>query len=213
MINEWPEEVQTTRVEGKFASFYGVVYKTFSRQVHVIEPFAIPDDWERWRSIDWGFNNPFVCMWLARDRDNRFYVYNEHYRPQMTLGQQAEAVKRISGDERYLCTYADHDAQDRAEFAKLGIQTRGARKEIRGGIEAVQRCLKIQGDGKPRLFFFNTCRHAIREHSAYHYPEGTDLRDPKDEPVKKDDHTCDAVRYLIYGVEGPRAGVIIPRVA
>jgi len=213
MINEWPEEVQTTRVEGKFASFYGVVYKTFSRQVHVIEPFAIPDDWERWRSIDWGFNNPFVCMWIARDRDNRFYVYNEHYRPQMTLGQQAEAVKRISGDERYLCTYADHDAQDRAEFAKLGIQTRGARKEIRGGIEAVQRCLKIQGDGKPRLFFFNTCRHAIREHSAYHYPEGTDLRDPKDEPVKKDDHTCDAVRYLIYGVEGPRAGVIIPRVA
>ena len=201
LIAEWPEEVQETRIKGRFASFMGAVYKTFSKQTHVIPRFHIPSQWERYRGIDFGFNNPFVCVWLARDGDNRWYVYDEHYRAQSTLATHASRIKAIGGADIYAATYADHDAQDRAELWEYGIQTTPAKKAVRNGIEAVQRALKVQGNGKPRLYIFDHCVNVIRELAAYHYPEGTDLRDPNDEPAKKDDHTVDAVRYVIYSTE------------
>lgn len=202
MIAEWPEEVQETRIKGHFAAFLGAVYKLFNRDTHVVRPFEIPADWPRWRSIDWGFNNPFCCLWLAQDPDRRWYVYHEHYQARETLAYHAERIKQISGRERYRATWADHDAQDRYEFENLGIKTTPARKDVHLGIEAVQTTLKVQGDGRPRLFIFETCKHTIQETTGYRWAEGTETRDAKDEPLKVNDHACDALRYAIFGVEG-----------
>ena len=202
MIQQWPVEIQETRIKGYFAAFAGAVYKTFSRKTHVIEPFDIPKDWPRYRAIDWGFNNPFVCLWLARDKDRRWYVYAEHYQARESLAYHAERIKRISGKERYRTTWADHDAQDRFEFEKLGITTLPAKKDIHLGIEAVQTALKVQGDGKPRLFIFKNCTHTIKEMTGYKWAEGTETKDAKDRPLEVNDHACDCVRYAIYGTEG-----------
>jgi len=201
-ISQWPEEVRETRIKGHFAAFQGAVYKLFSRDTHVIKPFDIPTDWDLYRAIDWGFNNPFVCLWLARDPDRRWYVYAEHYKAQETLAYHAERIKQVSGSDRYRITWADHDAQDRYEFEKLDIRTTPAKKDIHLGIEAVQACLKIQGDGRSRLFIFKTCPNTIREMTGYKWAEGSETRDPKDEPLKINDHCPDCVRYAIYGAEG-----------
>ena len=202
LIAQWPVEVQETRIKGHFAAFLGAVYKTFNRQIHTCEPFKIPDDWTRYRVIDWGFNNPFCCLWMARDKDKRWYVYNEHYEAQQTLARHAGEIKRISGKERYRCTWADHDAQDRHEFKQLGLPTIPAKKDIHLGIEAVQAALKVQGDGKPRLTIFKDCKHTIKEIGGYKWAEGSEIKDAKDEPLQLNDHTCDCVRYGIYGIEG-----------
>ncbi|UCE38602.1 MAG: hypothetical protein JSW00_05065, partial [Thermoplasmata archaeon] len=202
MISQWPIEVQETRIKGYFAAFAGAVYKTFSRKTHVIEPFEIPKDWPRYRAIDWGFNNPFVCLWLARDPDRRWYVYAEHYQARETLAHHAERIKQISGNEKYRTTWADWDAQDRFEFEKLGIPTIPAKKDIHLGIEAVQTALKVQDDGKPRLFIFKNCTHTIKEMTGLKWSEGTESKDAKDKPLEVNDHTCDCVRYAIYGIEG-----------
>jgi len=202
MIAQWPVEVQETRIKGHFAAFIGAVYKTFKRSTHVIEPFEIPSDWLRYRAIDWGFNNPFACLWLARDKDKRWYVYNEYYQARETLAHHAERIKQISGKEKYRITWADHDAQDRFEFENMGIKTFAAKKDIHLGIEAVQAALKVQGDGKPRLFILKNCRNTIREITGYKWAEGTDTKDAKDVPLEVNDHTLDCLRYAIYGVEG-----------
>jgi len=202
MIAQWPEEVQETRIKGYFAAFAGAVYKTFKRSTHVIAPFKIPDDWLRYRVIDWGFNNPFVCLWMARDNDRRWYVYREHYQARETLAYHAEKVKQISGKEHYRATWADHDAQDRFEFRNLGISTQPAKKDVHLGIEAVQAALKVQGDGRPRLYIFDTCKNTAKEMGGYKWAEGTEIKDAKDEPFKVNDHCPDCVRYAIYGVEG-----------
>ena len=207
MINEWPEEVQATRVEGRFASFYGAVYKTFDRAVHVVEPFDVPHDWYHFRSIDFGFNNPFVCLWGARNNDNQWFIYAEHYRPQELIKWHAEQITHKTNGAVIRATYADHDAQGRAELRQHGIRTRAARKEVNDGIEKVQQALKVQANGQPRLFIFKTCENLTREMSSYRYPEGTDTRDPKDEPMKLNDHTCDALRYMIYTTERKGVGV------
>jgi phage terminase large subunit len=202
MIDEWPLEVQETRIKGHFAAFLGAVYKTFNRRTHVIEPFKIPKTWTKYRVIDWGFNNPFACLWMARDKDRNWYVYREHYAAQQTLAFHAQQIKQQSKQESYRCTWADHDAQDRFEFQQLGINTFPAKKDIHLGIEAVQTALKVQGNGKPRLFIFNTCKNSIREMGGYKWAEGSEKKDAKDEPLQLNDHTCDCIRYAIYAVEG-----------
>jgi hypothetical protein len=202
LIAQWPPEIQETRIGGHFAAFLGAVYKTFNRDVHVCKPFDIPTDWPRWRALDWGFNNPFTCLWLTRDPDKRWYVYAEHYQARESLGYHAERIKQISGQQKFVCTWADHDAQDRYEFEKLGIPTTAARKDVRLGIETVQATLKMQKDGRPRLYIFSTCTNTIREMQGYHWAEGTEGKDAKDEPAKVDDHTVDTLRYCLFGVEG-----------
>jgi len=201
LIAQWPAEIQEVRIRGHFAAFAGAVYKTFNRAVHVIEPFEIPQDWLRYRAIDWGFNNPFACLWLARDPDRRWYVYAEFYQARETLAYHAGRIKRISGKEKYRVTWADHDAQERHEFKTLGIATVPAKKDVHLGIEAVQAALKVQGDGKPRLFIFKTCRNTVKEMTGYKWAEGTEGREARDEPLQVNDHTCDCLRYAIYGVE------------
>jgi hypothetical protein len=203
LMAQWAEEIRETRVKGYFAAFMGAVFTTFSRDVHVCKPFPIPDDWPRWRSIDFGFNNPFACLWLALDPDNRWYVYHEHYKGKASLAFHAERIKGISGREKYRATWADHDAQDRFELEQHEIKTVAARKDIRLGIEVVQTVLKVQGDGRPRLYIFSTCKHTIEEMTGYKWAEGTEAKDAKDEPLKVNDHTVDALRYAIFGVEGP----------
>jgi hypothetical protein len=163
MIAQWPEEVQETRIKGHFAAFLGAVYKSFNRKIHVIKPFDIPKSWVRYRVIDWGFNNPFACLWLARNKDRQWFVYREHYEAQRSLEYHTSIINKYK--EGYRCTWADHDSQDRYEFKKLGIPT-------------------------------------IREISGYKWAEGTEKKDAKDEPMPVNDHTCDCVRYAIYGVEG-----------
>jgi hypothetical protein len=203
LIAEWPEEVQETRIRGHFAAFLGTVYKSFRRDIHVVAPFELPADAEHFRGIDFGFNNPFVCLWLARyGPDRLWHVYAEHYRERESLAWHAERIHRISGDRRYVATWADHDAQDVHELRTLGIDTLPAKKDVRLGIELVQSKLKVQANGRPSLTISAACPNTIREMIAMRWKEGTETRDPRDEPEKQNDHCPDALRYVLYSVEG-----------
>jgi len=205
LIAEWPKEVQATRVKGLFASFYGAVYKTFNRSIHTIKPFEIPDEWPRWRGFDFGFTNPFACLWMAKDKDDNWYVYREYYKAKTVIGEHIEYVIKHSAGENYQCSWADpENAENRKAMKDAGIVTRPARKNISQGIEIVQSKLKVKEDGKPSLFIFNTCRNTCREMAAYHYPKGTVSTNPKDVPLAKNDHTCDTLRYVLYSTDRPR---------
>lgn len=205
LISEWPEEVQATRIEGLFASYYGAVYRAFSRKAHVIKPFKIPSDWTLYRGIDFGFTNPFVVLWMARDKDENWYVYREYYRAKTGIQEHIANIKARSVGERYLATYADpENAEDRAELRKAGIPTVIARKDVARGIELVQSKLKTKTNGKPSLHIFSNCSNTCREMAMYKYPQGSSVKNPADVPLAKDDHTPDALRYILFTVLRPR---------
>jgi hypothetical protein len=206
LIDEWPEEVQATRIEGRFASYYGAVFKSFDRKIHVIDPFKIPAEWELYRGIDFGFTNPFACIWLARDGDRNWYVFREYYRAKTGIQDHIINIKARSRREKYIATYADpENAGDRAELRRAGIPTKVGRNDVARGIEMVQSKLKVKANEKPSLYIFRTCRNVCREMAAYRYPKGTASRNPADVPLAKDDHSISAIRYAIYTVERPRA--------
>jgi hypothetical protein len=87
----------------------------------------------------------------------------------------------------------------------------GGRNAVQEGIECVRRLLKtVPATRKPRLFIHRKCRNLIREMGTYHYPECTtenvNSRDPAFEPVPRDDHAVDALRYLLFSEESYGGG-------
>lgn len=101
---------------GRWVAAEGAVYK-FDRAVHLID--RMPEGWHLWRkyrAIDFGFNNPFVCLWAAVDRDGRIYIYRQHYMTGLTVDQHAEIIKRA---ERWYKNKDDYTAEA-AEAMRLG---------------------------------------------------------------------------------------------
>jgi hypothetical protein len=52
-------------LEGDWNVITGAYFPEFSTNKHVLEPFAIPDHWLRFRSGDWGTASPFCFLWHA----------------------------------------------------------------------------------------------------------------------------------------------------
>jgi phage terminase large subunit-like protein len=203
-IAETPEDFRDVRIQGKFAGFFGAVYKMWRRDVHVVPPYpgnTPPDTGIVVRSIDFGWNNPLVCLWMHRDADECWTVYDEHYKARELLQYHArEILSRPIPRQGIVRTWADPEAaQDRQELAKLGIGTATAKKDLMPGIEEVQRLLTVPANGQPRLRVTANCKNTIREMASYQWESNTtERRDSADAPRKKDDHAPDCVRYAVY---------------
>lgn len=186
---------------GRWCMAEGIVYEGWGPGVHVIEPFDPPADWPRFAALDLGFDNPFVGLWGAADHDGRLYVYDEHYQAGWLLGQHAEAIK-LRGEVEWIVR--DHDAQEGAELEERGVHTVPAQKDVLLGIQKVASRLTVQPDGKPRLFVTRNCENLIREVARYRWREGA----KKEEPLKQDDHSVDALRYMVMELEYPQIPMI-----
>jgi PBSX family phage terminase large subunit len=200
---------------GKWVQAEGVVYDEWDRQIHIVDPFPIPPSWRRIRAIDFGYSNPFVCLWIAVDDDRRMYVYRELYHTKRTVKVHAKQINELSEGESYEFSVADHDAEDRATLRENGIATIAARKEVNPGIEGVQERLKDAGDGRARLYVFRNCLverdpalndakkpcSILEEFDSYSWPKAPDGKASKEAPEKLNDHALDALRYAAMAVD------------
>ncbi len=191
------------------------MYDGFDESIHLIDPFPIPEDWRVIRAVDFGYTNPFVCQWWAIDHDGRMYLYREIYMTRRTVRVHAGQI-HDNTDRTIEATVTDHDAEDRATLEENRIYTDMADKRVMPGIQAVQERLKVQGDGKPRLFVMRGALverdwrledekrpiSTLEEFSAYVWNDKV----TKDEPTKVDDHGMDAMRYAVMYLDGQWAG-------
>lgn len=195
---------------GKWVQSEGAVYERWDRATHLVDRFEIPAEWRRFRVVDFGFTNAFVCQWWALDPDGRMFLYREIYRTGRTVRAHAVRIKELSGGEGCEATVADHDAEDRATLLEGGIRTRPAYKPVKRGISAVEERLGPAGDGRPRLFVLRDSRvdgadhgmeeakkptSTVEEFDGYVWAKAADGRPAKEEPEKLNDHGMDCVRY------------------
>ncbi len=158
--------------KGLWVASEGVIYANWDPALHVVKRFAIPDSWPRFWSIDFGFTNPFVCQWWAKDPDGRLFMYREIYMSERIVEDHCESIAKIiydnprkppgeawtgrlkKGEVKPVGILADHDAEDRATFRKhMGMVTRPADKRVGVGIQMVDKRMQRAGDGRPRVFF------------------------------------------------------------
>jgi PBSX family phage terminase large subunit len=203
---------------GQWAAAEGTVYEdSWDRARNVIDRYHIPAEWPRYLAIDFGFTNPFVCLWAAVDPDGRLVIYRQIYKTKMLVEDHAADIKRYSrwgengGDPLPRELICDHDAEGRATLERhLGLRTIPAHKSVLDGIQAVATRFRNAGDGKPRIQIMRDCLvERDRELAASKMP--TCLEDEpdvyvwnlgpngirsKEEPVKEYDHGLDSLRYL-----------------
>jgi phage terminase large subunit len=203
--------VQRRRMlDGQWCEAEGAVYEEFDEDIHVWRgPLpAGHESWRKVRGIDFGYTNPFVCLWGLVDPDGCLWIVRERYVRQVIVQEHAAAIKLVPG--AYLWTVADHDAEDRATLHAAGIPTCAAKKDIDFGLKAVRARLKVQPNGKPRLMVHESCREVIGEFYDYTWEPGKDTRNAKEVPQKVRDHAMDTIRYIVMRLDhGGGSSVLI----
>jgi len=221
-------------VLGRWVGLEGLVYPHFDPLVHVIDAFPIPHSWTRYRAIDFGYQNPFVCLWAAVARaenpahlpEGSIIIYRELYHARQKITDLADRVADLSAEERYAATFADHDAGDRAVLAARGIDTQPAVKDVTLGIQRVADYLGNPPEVAPRLYFFSDAlvhrdqglvldpltgekrfapTSTTEEFQFYRWAQPSEARNAREEPIKIHDHGMDALRYLLYTMDRPAA--------
>lgn len=199
------DELESRRY-GKFVGNGGMVYSEFDENIHVIDPFPVPVEWQDLVSIDPGLNNPLSAHWYAVDWDGNVYVVAEHFAQGKDVGYHADCIKRISNELGWhrarngnIDALIDSAANQTTLagmksvtelFYENGINANPkVNKDLFSGINRVKSYLK-NGDGVARLFIFRNCTNLIQEIKTYWWGTG-------DRPQKKDDHCLDELRYYI----------------
>lgn len=209
-----PEEMLLTRLIGARASYEGSVYQGFNSKIHVAgeEAFEFPLGAHHRRSIDWGFGieNAFVCLWGYKIGSGIWFIYDEYYSTDQskTILDHLESIgerHEWPRDSFHGTTWADPSDPGSIRLAQAaGFPVTPARNAVHEGIDYVRYLLKtIPGIGKPRLIIHGkNCPNLVRQMKTYRYQRGpttgNNPRDGKPEPLKKDDHAVDALRYMVF---------------
>ena len=199
------EEIESRRY-GKFVQNGGMVYGEFDENENVIEPFNIPPDWQDMISIDPGLHNPLSAHFYAVDFDGNVYVVAEHYASGLSVEQHAQKIFEIAkrlgwktDGKGNLCALIDSAANQRTLASEKNVVelfyenhilcNPKVNKDLLSGISVVKSYLR-NAQGQRRLFIFKNCTNLIRELKSYWWSDG-------DNPIKKDDHCLDEMRYYL----------------
>jgi len=181
----------------------GAIFDFFDRSVHVVKrPPAAAEYWIA--AIDYGTNNPFCCLLMGVSTGRytglgkRIWVEKEYYYDPKVHGRQkvnsefANDVYNFLEPYAIKCIYIDPSAASmQLELQRKGMHVVHADNDVENGIQDMTTEMK-----KGNLYICAECTNTIREIESY-------VWDPKaaaqgyDEPMKKDDHSVDALRYAI----------------
>ena len=188
-------------------SLDNVVFGDFDCGIHV-SGIDYDANLPLYRAIDFGFVNPFVCLWIQVDAGGEVRVIDEYVRRRATIDVHAEAIKDRTpcAEERVAATFCDPAGAARGdvtgtsavkELAGAGIYLRYRRSGILEGVELVRQALRA-GDGASRFVVNPRCVRLIEALQCYHYPDANKARRTSELPDKDGlyDHPIDALRYF-----------------
>jgi hypothetical protein len=197
----------------KRPSLERVVFDEFEPDVN-IKPVDFNPNRPLYRAIDFGFVNPFVCLWIQVDSDGVIYVIDEYYRSRATIDAHGEEIKKRTPvpEEKVAATFCDPAGNSLDDITgssavrqlkQLGIRVKSRRSGIIEGIELIRRQIR-SGDGKSRLVVSPRCPRLIEALQCYHYPDNQG--ELFNELPLKDgvyDHPIDALRYFFVNYARP----------
>jgi phage terminase large subunit-like protein len=192
-------------------------HELVTKEGEALYPWPIPDHWGRWGAIDFGYSHPTAVVVGAKDPvHGRLIISMVPYATSVRSSVWGEVLNEILPSLRSPMA-ADHARMEREELRAKGVDTVPADKEVVLGLEAVGRWMKVQADGFPRILLVvqedsppyhptigrYDAEFLARELEMYRYPESKSrlVNDGADLPLKKDDHACDALRYLIMQLD------------
>jgi len=194
---------------GQWSLAEGAVFDFFDKKVYVCDrPPVAAEYWIA--GIDYGASNPFACVLIGvstgkyTQTGKKLWVEKEYYwNPKVT--ERTKTNSEFANDivnflEPYSvkALYIDPSAASfKEELRRRGLHTVDANNEVLDGINILTSEMK-----KGNLFVCKDAKNLIREIETYSW----DPRKAKiglDEPIKRDDHAIDALRYCIASHKVP----------
>lgn len=197
---------------GEWVQAEGAVYDMWDPERHVVDimPRII-----RWygAGIDYGTTNPFAAVLLGLGADSRLYLTHE-YRYDSRLARRGKTNPEYSEDVRRWLDTADRPTEQArgihpewlyvdpsATAFSLQLYRDGmsnvanANNEVIPGIQTVAGLL-----GRGQLAIHSSCKGLIDEIGGYSWDDDAAAKG-EDKPIKADDHSLDAVRYVVHSTE------------
>lgn len=91
-LMKMPESWRKRFIEGSFDVFSGQIFPEFDPEVHTLNPFPIPEWWDGFEGIDWGYRNPTSVLWLKMDTMGNAFVVDEHLEAQRLASYHAGKI-------------------------------------------------------------------------------------------------------------------------
>jgi hypothetical protein len=198
--------------DGDWNTFAGQVFTEFDYHTHVVDPFTIPEHWQRWRAMDHGNNNS--VGWFAQDpASERIYMYREYREKEYKeVGVKARNIKQFEAGETVAYGLADPSIWAAGQgshatgksiaqlYSDNGVNWQPANNDRMAGLEVVHDKLAIKKDGKPGIQFFSTCASTITTIPDLPY----DKFKVDDVDTEADDHDYDMLRYALMAFAKPQ---------
>lgn len=220
LANDLTVESFKQEIGADFTEFVGRVFKEFDEEIHVGNLDYHPG-WQTWAGVDYGFTNPNVWLLIQIGPWGEINVLDELYEEGLTAEEFAEEITR-----RGLCPagvrgfYPDpaSPGDTRILEKKLRVRAKGGTGgEIKERLDAIRMALKTQRIDmfagvlpggtdvwRPQLMINRKCTKTIYEFNEYRYPEKKDQNSTpgQENPMKKDDHTPEALGRFMRGFFG-----------
>jgi hypothetical protein len=207
MLLSLPEHQKKQLLEGNWDVNEGAAFPEFNRNIHVVEPFEIPDSWTKFRACDYGYGSFTGVVWLAVTPSEQLIVYRELYCSKVTATDLADMILEAEakdGTIRYgvLDSSLWHNRGDTGPSLAEQMNMKGCRwrpsdrskgSRISGKNELHRRLQVDEYTEDPRLVFFSTCTNVIAQLPSI----PLDKRNPEDVDTNAEDHLYDALRYGI----------------
>ena len=207
MLLSLPEQQRRQLLEGDWDIKEGAAFTEFNRDIHVVEPYTIPNNWVKFRACDYGYGSKSAVLWIAVSPSEQLVVYRELYVSKVLATDLADMVLELEindGNIRYgvLDSSLWHKRGDTGPSLAEQMITRGCRwrpsdrskgSRVAGKNEIHRRLQVDDFTEEPRLVFFNTCTHTISQLPAI----PLDKKNSEDVETTSEDHLYDALRYGI----------------
>lgn len=182
----------------EFTAFEGMIYPTFNELVNV-RPFEYNPAWKNWLGIDFGFVDPFVCLDIMIDPQDRVYVWREYMVSYKNNHEHSQVLKNRENPEGYHIDAIAADPRDPDGINTLAWALGSANAtpvDRSAGYEVIRRALKVREDGLPGLIIHPRCTELIRQLKVLRYAESKEGHNSKQVQHDYDDHGPDALRYF-----------------
>ena len=194
----------------------GAIFDFFDRHTHVVN--RPPTAAEYWiAGIDYGVVNAFACVLVGvnsgkySQTGKRMWVEKEYYWDPKKKGRQktnsefAEDLQEFLEPYGVKNIYIDPSAEAmQIELRRKGMHTVHANNDVDFGIQVMTNEMK-QGN----LVVCSECTNLIREIESYVWDSKAAERG-WDEPMKKDDHAVDGLRYCLASHKVPKNNINEP---
>lgn len=181
----------------------GAIFDFFDTKIHVVNrPPCAAEYWIA--GIDYGAVNPTTCVLIGvstgryTQSGKQMWVEKEYFWDPKKTGRQkvnsefADDIQSFLEPYSVKAVYIDPSAAAfKVELKRRGIHTVDANNEVFDGIQIMSSMLR-----NGQIVICSECKNTIREIESYVW-DSKKAAQGYDEPMKKDDHLIDPIRYCL----------------